>query len=264
MRISVAPVAAMAAASLFIASAAAAPTAKPSVKLKGRGVHSEFAATPSPETVFEAIQPCRAFDTHATTPLAANTNRAFAVAGTIGFGFQGGHTGGCGVPTSATAVAISLTTSLASASGTVAAFPFAASVPPPATAAVGFNPSQTQVAGVTVGIGQNKIFLRPTGGSTQATGDITGYYAPQIEAFINADGTIFSSTSRVLSATHDGAGRYSIIVDRDVYYCAVHVTASTGNLIGNGYGNVGNTITVGLDTPDSTLTDVPFNVSAHC
>ena len=77
------------------------------------------------EQVFVALaQPCRIFDTHATSALPNNTDtNAFINLAGFNYPSQGGANGGCGVPASALAVAISITTSGGSSNGFVTVTP---------------------------------------------------------------------------------------------------------------------------------------------
>jgi hypothetical protein len=62
---------------------------------------------PAVDLVFTPVAPCRIIDTRsAGGPIGANTTRNFAVAGTTGFGAQGGNATGCGIPEGAAAAVI--------------------------------------------------------------------------------------------------------------------------------------------------------------
>lgn len=214
--------------------------------------HRPDTATPNPEALFVPIVPCRAFDGQ---QLNAGSARKFTLSG---------PTATCtAVPASATAVAISLTSTASSGNGGVSAYPYNM---PSSTRALTFHSGSDETASVTVGLNANAIALKANGASTKIAGDITGYYAPQIEAFIFADGSIYSRTARVLSVTHVGTGSYNITVDRDVIDCAVQVTPEQYPNIAAGVGNGGDVINVYIFTGDGTKTPVDdyFNVSAHC
>lgn len=95
-------------------------------------------------------------------------------------------------------------------------------------------------------------------------GDVTGYYVPQIEAYINYDGSIYSRTARILSVTHNDTGSYTVTADRNVEQCAVQVTPVEG-AIATGDGYSGNSIRVLIYAADGTTpVDADFNLSAHC
>ena len=60
---------------------------------------------PDKDLSFTPVAPCRILDTRlAGGPLAPGAPRSFVVAGTAGFGAQGGREGGCGIPAGAAAV----------------------------------------------------------------------------------------------------------------------------------------------------------------
>jgi hypothetical protein len=84
---------------------------------------SATAQMPPPGAVFTAIKPCRAFNTAPTGKMTGATYRTFQVGGSWFGQPQGGPTMGCGVPLSATAVAISLTVIGAPSAAYASAFP---------------------------------------------------------------------------------------------------------------------------------------------
>ncbi len=49
--------------------------------------------------------------------------------------------------------------------------------------------------------------------------DVQGFYAPQIQATVNLDGTLGDHTSRVVSSSRPATGQYTVTVDRNVSGC---------------------------------------------
>lgn len=206
-------------------------------------------ATPNPEALFVPIAPCRAFSGQ---QLNVNIPRHFVISG---------PTGACGVPASATAVTISLSSSSSSGNGSVTAYPFGAT--PGSTRALTFNSSIDLTAAVTVGLGSNAIALRANSSSTKIAGDVTGYYAPQIEAYVSWDGSIQSRTARILGVTHDDIGMFTVEVDRDVSECAIQLTPGTGGVANATV--TGSELHVATNAiTDLSAHDVDFYISVNC
>lgn len=173
---------------------------------------------PLAELQFVPIAPCRVFDTHAASPI-DSTGRTFLISGTVGFEAPGGTAGGCGVPASANAVALSLTVSGASTNGMLAAYPNGS---PEDSIALAFNARFNDTGSVNVGLLASSIGLKTAGGFVQATGDVTGYFVPQIEGVFTAEGNS-TATARVVDITHTATGVYTLLLDRDVTYCSVQL-----------------------------------------
>ena len=84
------------------------------------------------ENLYVPIKPCRIVDTReAGGILTSNSFRNFYVRGTSGFAGQGGTTGGCGLPLSAVAATLSMTTGNSTLIACVASIPQIASEPNP-------------------------------------------------------------------------------------------------------------------------------------
>jgi hypothetical protein len=229
--------------SLLICAALAAPAHMHSPKhlRGGRALRQN-----DPEAVFVPITPCRAFDGQ---QLNEGIARRFTISG---------PTGACNLPESATAVTISLTTTASSGNGSVSAYPYQK---PSSTRALTFHSDSDETVPVTVGLAGDAIALRANGSSTRIAGDVTGYYAQQIEAYITSGGGIYSQTARILSATRNSTGTYTIVVDRDLDECAAQVTPLYGQ--GAGYTS-GNTVVVNNYDSAGAAADIEFNVSVLC
>jgi hypothetical protein len=177
------------------------------------------AQTPPPETVFTAVAPCRALLT--PTKIPANTSRLVQIVGS-GFGSQGGPTGGCGVPASATAVAMSFTAYGASSPGYLTAY--AAGAARPGVTSVSYPVNGAATAGTIVQLGdQGRISLFAAKDVTVA-GDVTGYYAPKLFAFVAKNGTLYRG-NRVTAVIRPTYAKYSVFFDRNIDNCVAHVTS---------------------------------------
>ncbi|MET0313432.1 MAG: hypothetical protein ABW275_03480 [Hansschlegelia sp.] len=174
------------------------------------------ASAQTAELTYTPIKGCRAFDTRATAPIGANQVRSFHVGGSAQFPGQGGPAHGCGVPASATAVELSLSTVNASAAGYLTAFAYNAARPATVslTYPAAFTTTSTQI--LPVNAANVSVF---SSRQTHVAGDVTGYFAPQIAAEINPSGSIKTATSRLISAERFATGNYKLVFDRDVSSC---------------------------------------------
>ena len=171
---------------------------------------------PSPDLVYSRVKPCRAFDTTKTQKIPAASARSFLIAGAGDYAGQGGTAAGCGVPASAQAVSLNITAINGAAAGSVSAMAYAQTV---GAMTLRYAVSAPETAGGIVDLLQNKITLRTTN-TVNAIGDVTGYWAPQLRALVEADGTLGAHTPGVISAARNGVGTYLVYFDRNVGQCA--------------------------------------------
>jgi hypothetical protein len=196
------------------APAAAAPAAGP------------VYVTPTEETHFVPLKPCRIADTRVNRQtLAANTGRIFYVAGGVGFAPQGGTAGGCGVPIGASAVALAVTTTNSASTGFLAGWATGTSesVSSFASLARGANISTNPVLPIAAS-SNPQLALKVHGGGTDVVLDVTGYYVPQIQGLVYTGTnsfTVYSGSPRVLSVTHISTGIADVTLDRAVDFCTV-------------------------------------------
>ncbi|MFC3693367.1 hypothetical protein [Chenggangzhangella methanolivorans] len=223
--------------------------------------------TPTPmEQVFVPVAPCRLLNTAeagAGGAIQGLQTRTFQVTGAAGFETQGGKAGGCGVPASATSVAILLRASNASSAGFFTAF--AAGTPNPGVIALAYPQTATATGNPIVGLGDGRMAIYSKR-YAHAIADVVGYYAPQIAAYMDSNGTAYRATTRIVSTQRITAGFYNIVVDRDVTDCVVQATIAGGPYLASASAN-GNTITVQTYTlfgGNASLTSLVFYVSAQC
>ena len=198
--------------------------------------------------------------------------RNFYVAGTAGFTAQGGQSGGCGVPLAATAVSVSFKAVRPTADGYLHVWPDA-STEPTATAlswTKGASLGDSSTLPIVAGPGPD-ISARALKSNTNLTADVTGYYAPQIQALIGGDGTISSGTARVVDVVHSGTGFYYVDLDRPARQCSP--SAVTYNLqryasVGLSSSSTPNRISVSTWTLSSSgayvATDYSFFLQVMC
>ncbi|HEY3631804.1 MAG TPA: hypothetical protein VGL21_12925 [Jatrophihabitantaceae bacterium] len=221
----------------------------------------------STESKYTAITPCRIVDTRvAGGKLAANATRSWVVAGTTLFVPQGGTSGGCGVPSSATAVAASVTAVSASGNGYLRIWPYG-SAQPNATF-MNYTKSFNVSNGGTLTInaaGARHITAKAFGAATHVVIDVSGYYVKPMSAELNtAAGLIHGS--RVTNTVHITTGQYEVDFDRNVSQCTYHATpyfvgytAGVEPRSGNANG-----VFVYFQSTAGTYTDVQFYLTVTC
>lgn len=220
----------------------------------------------NPEMVYTALPQCRLFNTKPSGLITKGGFATFHVSGTAGFEVQNGHPGGCGVPASAAVVALTLTTSDTVGDGSVSVFPAGPAGNPPADM-WSFN-GKNIASLINAQLGTNgSVAIRAKGAATNVIGDVTGYFAPQIQANINADGTIRTRTTRILSVTKGDPGAYSVFIDRDSGTCVANGTAIFNFIYVKALANGANKVDVlvwklvgGSEVP----VDQAFQLSVQC
>ncbi len=232
---------------------------------------ASFPAAPL-ELVYVPITPCRAFDTaKVNAKIPANTTRNFRVVGSSNLTTQGGPQAGCGVPAYAAAVAINLKATAGSAAGSFTAFPYSGTRPGAETMVYQANAPAMSQAIVDVTQGYVSLYSSQ---SAHASGDVVGYYAPQIEGLISTGGgslnAIYAGSPSILSVANLSTGVASVTVDRDVTYCAVIVSPySSVNSYATAVAFNGDKVTVYSWRLDSTthnavLTNAYVYLAVHC
>jgi hypothetical protein len=179
----------------------------------------------STESKFTAITPCRIVDTRvAGGPIAAGASRGFAVSGATGFVGQGGTNGGCGVPTAATAVALTMVAVDETGVGYLRQWP--AGVAMPFSSFLNYAGTDLVSTGGTAtitGTANPALNVSANIHSSNVVIDVQGYYIKPMYAHVESDGTILSG-SRVTSSASLSIGQYEVIFDRDVSGCAYNVS----------------------------------------
>ena len=218
------------------------------------------------ETKYVAITPCRIVDTRiGGGALPKEQARSFKVRGTTGFAAQGGHTNGCGIPASATAVEVAVTSVNASGGGYLRIYP-AGSSEPTATF-LNYSPyNPTNTGAVTMckscAASSPDITIKGHSNATDLVLDVQGYYAKPMAAHIKYDASVIVG-SRIGTVTHPNTGGYHITFDRPVtgcvpvatpWYSGYHVSMQVIDA-----NTVGVTLFLG-----GNLTDADFLIQVDC
>ncbi|PZQ17783.1 MAG: hypothetical protein DI565_03320 [Ancylobacter novellus] len=209
--------------------------------------------------IYNPVVWCRAFDTTGSRKKLTTSWRTFFIAGTTGFETQGGAEGGCGVPSSAASVVIALTRP----SGDIPMALRARAYDLSSSFWQTFNVAPLNTSSMTLPIKFDRIEFRTNTGSTDIYGDIVGYFAPQLAAQINADGSIYSGTARVTGAAKIETGRYRVTFDRKVVGCAVTVNVPGGYSYGSGFVSGDNTVDTSVWSTTSKGAPAPADLTHH-
>jgi hypothetical protein len=183
------------------------------------------------EDHYVPVTPCRIVDTRkAIGPISNGQTRSYYVSGTTSFVSQGGKSGGCGVPTGATAISASVTAVTPQGSGYVRAWP--SNLAEPTATVLNYPKNINLGTGVTLSINQSStvgLKVKNYGGPTELVIDVLGYYDEPMGVVISPSGTQYAGTNRVTSVVRTQAGHYTVTFDRDVSGCRPIATMHGGN-----------------------------------
>lgn len=223
----------------------------------------------STESRYTPITQCRVVDTRARAAggkVTPGTVRSWHVSGTAGFPAQGGHNGGCGIPTSATAVTAVIQSISAAGAGDLHLWPFG--TPEPAKIFFNYtnayNVSNTATFQINPA-GAKDISVRAERHATHLVIDVTGYFIKPMYAYVNPDGSV-NHGSRVTGGSHPFPGTYEVDFDRDVSGCTYHVTPGNLPYWVEAQPREGNpdAVFVASEAGDGPLTDVGFYLTVTC
>jgi hypothetical protein len=229
------------------------------------------------EAVFTAITPCRLVDTREIGgDLAPSETRAYDVRGTGGtFANQGGKVNGCGIPSGATAVEVTVTAVTPSATGFLRVFPGAEPQATFLNYPGGISLGNTGTVALCGSSGELCLInadlrVKNFGGPTELVVDVQGYYQQQLGAQVDAAGAL-GRNNRALSAVQVTPGQYEVEFDRNVVSCVYNANVgaeAAGSA--NGYATVqprsGDASAVFVQTFNDAgaLASLPFYVTVTC
>lgn len=224
---------------------------------------------PAPaQAIYVPITPCRMIDTRsAGGRLQAGTTRNFKVRGSTGFAAQGGNPAGCGIPATATAVTVSVSSTNMAGTGYFRVWPYGQSEPNATIAHYQLGPITTTGGTMTLGSGAWDITMKAYDAGASPVVDVTGYYDTQIHLIILADGTVWYGTAHLLTITHPGTGSYVLTFDRTLDGCNVLATNNGDtnvNVAPTWGGATVNVHTYRLSSGSYSAADASFQVYASC
>jgi hypothetical protein len=190
------------------------------------------------------LTPCRVFDTRqgsAGGPLAAGEIRGFVINGSAGFVNQGGHSGGCGVPTGAvppdaTAVVLNLIAVAPAGPGDLRAWAYDQAEPLASVLNYAAVPGLNIANGVIVpvagtGLVPADLKIKAEVSGTHVVGDVTGYFTRFPIQDFQAGNSPLTTTADNTSAVGLGATNVGSNVCVEVDQCTVVVpTGATGRV----------------------------------
>lgn len=239
----------------------------PAGTIKPAGV---IGANGNQETIFVPITPCRIANTSDATAnktIGDGGTRTFYVKGTFGFAPQGGRSGGCGIPTTATAVAttVSALNAVIAAPRTTAyllGFPTGGAVPTANFMAYRAGTTGTNPV-LTLAPGEPSLSVKSLYGTVALAIDVVGYYDTQIHAVLKYDGGIYTGSSRVLASTHLGTGSYRVLLSGNVAGCTPIASINGSAFFASSYMS-GNYVYANTYNPSGTLVDLYWTLTVVC
>jgi hypothetical protein len=173
------------------------------------------------QSEYVPLNPCRIADSRSSSAgiYGRNITRPLQITGTTNFTAQGGAPTGCGVPTTATAVVLSFTTSGSTGQGRLTVWPTGTTKAN--TTALTYYPD-TKISGeVTAKIGTDGTIQVQNVSltSTHVVADAVGYYSQPIAATVAADGTILSKSPQVTSVVKTDTGQYQVMTNVNTLKC---------------------------------------------
>jgi hypothetical protein len=183
----------------------------------------------STETKFTAITPCRIVDTRvAGGKVTAGSPQSYT-AKASNLVAQGGTSGGCNIPSAATAIQANVVAVGAAGSGYLKIYPHG--VTAPTASYLNFRDGKALANGgvITLNTSGGKDFTVSTSRTTDVVIDVSGYFLPPLFASVAADGTLLQG-SRVATVTALVTGAYEVDFDRDVSKCSYNVTPTNNSM----------------------------------
>lgn len=196
-----------------------------------RQVTPDFqAAGVTSEMDFVPVASCRLVDTRlGGGKLVAGGARSFDARGSGSLAAQGGSVTGCGVPTNAAAISMSVVAVKPAAGGYLRGW--AQGTSEPATSFMNVTKNATSNALTIQDLADPHEILdfriRNGAGAMHLVVDVTGYYIAPMAAAVLEDGTL-AFGSRVTSLGKIADGEYEVVFDRDVTNCYYRVTPVQG------------------------------------
>lgn len=228
----------------------------------------------STEAKYTAITPCRIVDTRqAGGPIGIQQTRSFRVRGTQAFVFQGGKSGGCGIPAAATSIEATVTAIDSPGTGFVRIYPDDRGEPN--ATFLNFTPADISNTGAisldASGITTPNIKAKVFGNPVHLVIDVQGYFIKPMFAVVTSGGAL-ARGSRVTSIAHDATGNYRVRFDRNITGCAFSAVLGVTGALGAVRGEASSAIAYGatdqvfvLTTNSAgTNTDLPFHLIVTC
>lgn len=241
----------------------AAPDTSNDDEVRAEPAAEPLAITSEPELHFVAVQPCRVVDTRlAVGEFGAGTARSYYVAGTAGFAPQGGKSGGCDIPTGAKAITGTMMVT-PSGNGYVRAWPYATSAPNASIMNYDSGRSSTGFTTTVRSGGGKDLWVRNFSSPTHLVIDVTGYFIPQMQAYISSSGSVIDQSGRLVGSSRPSTGTYVLSWDRNVGNCSAQATSDVTGYIMSVYTS-SNVTSVRIDTNAGIPANYYFNIVVNC
>jgi hypothetical protein len=184
----------------------------------------------------------------------------------VGFPAQGGNAGGCGIPSSATAIAVTVISVGATGPGFVRVWAFGSAAPLSSFLNYANASAVTGAGNIPInGVGAHHFNVSANSHQTNVVVDVQGYFVAPMSAEVDGGGGLVHG-SRVTGVIHISTGEYEVDFDRNVSHCTYNVS-----LFVNPFsiateprsGNV-NGVFVYVQTPAGANTDDIFYLTVTC
>lgn len=214
---------------LGVGAYAGAQSGDPNTPAPGAEAPRAGAASPT-ENVFVPITPCRIVNSQIGPRIGVGETRAYRMHGNTSS--QGGAAS-CGIPSTATALEVTVHAVLATGNGYLRVFP-ATGAEPNATFinyGSGLNQSNTGTITVTPG-GGNSFRVKAYQRSTHVIVDVAGYYVSDLFAIVNSNGTLARGNGVVSTAGNitGFAGAYEVVFNRNITGCSFGANLGDGGV----------------------------------
>lgn len=228
------------------------------------------AQSPS-ESVFVPITPCRIVNTqNPAGKIQANQTRQYRMHGNTSA--QGGAAA-CGIPQTASALELTVTSVSADGRGYLRVAPAGAAIPN--ATFLNYGPGQNLGNTGTVAVqpgGGNNFQVRAFQARTHVVIDVNGYYVRGLHAVVNGGNGSLARGNGVVASVRAGTGTYAVTFDRNVSGCAysatignpVDGTPPTGQITATPLNSNANAVYVTTHLSDGTLSDRPFHLAVTC
>jgi hypothetical protein len=219
------------------------------------------------ESKYTVLAPCRIVDTRSGGgKIAAGASRSFYAAGAAGFIAQGGNIEGCGIPSTATAIAVTIVAVDATGPGFLRAWAYGGTTPVSSMLNYQDSSAVTGSGNIPItGIGARHFTVSANSHATDVVVDVQGYFIASMSARVNLDGTL-AHGSRVTGTVHVATGQYEVDFDRNVSQCTYTVNPYYSGYVAVAQPRALNAkgVWIGVATLAGAGTDTPVYLTVTC
>lgn len=220
------------------------------------------------EQRFVPLAPCRIIDTRNAGGALTEASRTFSAYAP--YTAQGGKAGGCGIPSTATALQLNLGAMPLSTTGWVTGWPVGSAQPNASLLNFTSAGPISNMVTLPVTAGSSSFVLRVSG-SANLYADVAGYYTPALYAAIAPAGEVYAGIqSGLTSVKKQRTGEFLLTFERSVIGCATATAdikwPATNDVSADMTYNWGdpNALTVTVTNSAGALADTYFSIMVTC